>query len=83
MPHRSASLVGISIFNVKVKNWVSHVPIIEDLNRVSPLGKLEALLPTLAVVGAAVTLLVRFWIIEPIRRAVRAVGDVIVAVDDA
>ena len=57
--------------------------LLEDLNRVSPLGKLEALLPTLAVVGTAVTLLVGFWIIEPIRRAVRAVGDVIVTVDDA
>ena len=57
--------------------------LLEDLIRVSPLGKLEALLPTLAVVGAAVTLLVRFRIIEPIRRAVRAVGDVIVAVDGA
>ena len=49
----------------------------------SPLGIQEALLPTEAEVGAAVPFLVRFWVIEPICRAMWTVGEELVAVDDA
>ena len=49
----------------------------------SPLGIKEALLPTLAVVGGAVPLLERFRVMDPVCRAVGAVGDELVAVDDA